>query len=637
MCGITGLWQFAGGTAETLEREAQAMTATLAHRGPDAGAVWVDDAAGVALGHRRLSILDLSPSGAQPMLSSDGRFVLVYNGEGYNAQELRSELEGRGLHFRGHSDTEVLAEGFAVWGVEATIRRFNGMFAFAAWDRAERRLWLGRDRLGIKPLYWAMTGQRLLFGSELKALRAATGWTPQVDRDAVSAFLRHNYVPAPFTIYRGVTKLEPGRLLSVGADGNVTKSVYWDGYRMMAAAEPAHLSEAEAIDQLEALLTDSVQRQMVSDVALGAFLSGGVDSSMVVALMRAKTGARVQTFSIGFNEAGFDESAHAAAVARHLGTEHTELRVSPSHALDLVPGLCESWDEPFADSSQIPTRLLAELTKKHVSVALSGDGGDELFAGYNRYFCSMRLKKTIGRVPRPIRNALAAGLRLPSPGMWDNVARLMPKRHRLPQLGDKAHKLAEVLSLDEMASYRRLVSHWPDPDAVVPGGHEPKGLLWDPALERDFPDSVGRMQAADTLTYLPDDILTKVDRATMAVSLEARVPLLDHRLVEFAWTLPLSMKVRDGQGKWILRQVLYRHVPPALIDRPKMGFGVPIGAWLVGPLRDWAEDLLRHTELVDPAPVAKLWSEHLSGTRNWQYPLWDILMLESWRRRWAAS
>ena len=642
MCGIAGVVDFTKATgAEELSRTVAAMTDSLTHRGPDAGAVWTDCRAGIGLGHRRLSILDLSPAGAQPMASADGRFVIVYNGEGYNAGDLRAELEAGGSRFRGHSDTEVLVEGFARWGIEATVGRFNGMFAFAAWDCAERRLVLGRDRLGIKPLYWAMQGERLIFGSELKALRACPGWNAEIDRDAVAAFLRHNYVPAPQSIYRGVRKLEPGTLLVLdGAEVQILP--YWSARAVALAgmANPCRLSDAETVDRLEALLAEAVRRQMVSDVPLGAFLSGGIDSSLVVALMRA-AGAPVRTFSIGFAEWGYDEAPHAARVARHLGTDHTELRFEPAHVLDLVPRLAEIYDEPFGDSSQLPTLLLSELTRRHVTVALTGDGGDEVFAGYNRYFWGTRLRR-LGILPPALRRAAGRLLTAVPTQAWDRMFRLVPPRLRPPQPGDKLHKLAEVLALDEMGLYRRLVSHWQDPDAVVRGGREPHGPLWDPSWQRDFPDSVARMQVQDTVTYLPDDILVKVDRASMAVSLESRVPLLDHNVVEFAWTLPRPLLASGGVGKRLLRQVLYRHVPAELVERPKMGFGVPIGEWMTGPLRDWAEDLLDprrldQAGLLDPAPIGRMWAEHLAGRRNWQYPLWDVLMLEAWRRRWMAG
>ncbi|PKU23531.1 asparagine synthase (glutamine-hydrolyzing) [Telmatospirillum siberiense] len=644
MCGLTGF--FDTGSQRSREerlRILSTMTESIAYRGPDAQGLWISESGTVGLGHRRLSIIDLSPAGAQPMTSADGRFIIVYNGEGYNAWDLKSELEAKGHRFRGHSDTEVLCEGFSAWGVEECIRRFNGMFAIVAWDTVERRLWLVRDRLGIKPLHWAKFGELLMFGSELKCLRAHPGWQPEIDRDAVAAYLRHNYIPAPRTVYQGVRKLEPGHLLTVSADGEVKDLCYWSAHDVARAgvAGRGAFDETEAIDRLEALLTDAVHRQMVSDVPLGAFLSGGIDSSTVAALMRTKAGATVRTFSIGFSETGYDESAHAAAVARHLGTDHTELTLRPDEALALVPGLAEYYDEPFSDSSQLPTLLLSRLTRQHVTVALSGDGGDELFAGYNRYFWSRRLERGIGWIPPGLRRLGGKALRSVPPAAWDRMAGLLPSRLCPPQPGDKIHKLADVLALDETALYRRLISHWPEPERLVPGSREPRGPVWDDALTNDFPQGVDRMQYLDTVTYLPDDILTKVDRATMAVSLEARVPLLDHRVVEFAWSLPLSLKLRDGGGKWILKQVLYRHVPRELVERPKMGFGVPIAAWLRGPLRDWAEDLLdarglAEGGLVDPAPVRHLWAEHLSGRRNWQYLLWGVLMLEEWRRRWMA-
>lgn len=645
MCGLTGF--FDTGSLRSRDERSRilaAMTESMAHRGPDAQGLWCSDDGVVGLGHRRLSIIDLSAAGAQPMASADGRFTVVYNGEGYNAEEMKRDLEAKGHRFRGHSDTEVLCEGFSAWGVEGCVRRFNGMFAIAVWDGVERRLWLARDRLGIKPLHWAKFGNLVLFGSELKSLRAYPGWQPEVDRDAVAAFLRHNYVPAPYTVYRGVRKLEPGHLLTVGENGDIRDVPYWNAHEVAMAGMAARvdIGETEAIDELESLLADAVHRQMVSDVPLGAFLSGGIDSSTVAALMRTKAGATVRTFSIGFDESGYDESAHAAAVAKHLGTDHTELTLRPDEALALVPGLAEYYDEPFADSSQLPTLLLSRLTRQHVTVALSGDGGDELFAGYNRYFWSRRLDKGIGWIPPALRRMGGRALTTLSPSAWDGIAALVPSRLRPPQVGDKVHKLAEVLALDETALYRRLISHWRDPESLVAGSREPRGPVWDLSLLGDFPQAIDRMQYLDTVTYLPDDILTKVDRASMAVSLEARVPLLDHRVVEFAWKLPLSLKVRDGGGKWILKQVLFRHVPRELVERPKMGFGVPIVDWLRGPLREWAEDLLDERGLaagglVDPAPVRALWAEHLSGRRNWQYLLWDVLMLEEWRRRWLGG
>src|SRR5437763_811020 len=512
MCGIAG---FLTGASDGLAREladvSSAMDACLQHRGPDDHGIWVDAECGLALVHRRLSILDLSAAGHQPMISADGRFVIIYNGEVYSHQPIAAELAERGHHFRGHSDTEVIVNGFAQDGIEPTLKRMIGMFAIALWDRRERSLILIRDRLGIKPLYWAKFGKLFLFGSELKALCAHPGWQVEIDREAVAAY---------------------------------------------------------------------------------------------------------------------------------LGTDHTELTVTSNEALDLIPRLPEIYDEPFADSSQIPTYFVSAMTRKHVTVALSGDGGDELFAGYNRYQLTQRFWQTLAVLPRPMRNAAASALTMVRPDRWTALASVLPAPLRPPQMGDKLHKVATVLKLDSAdAIYRRLVSHW-EPSAIMPGVHEPPSIIEDKTLPPEFPDLLARMQFLDLVTYLPDDILTKVDRASMAVALEARVPLLDHRVVEFSWRLPRSAKVRNHSTKWILRQVLYRHVPRTLIERPKMGFGIPLGEWLRGPLRDWAETLLnenrlRDAALLDHKVVRRFWQEHLDGSRNWQYLLWNVLMLEAWRERWA--
>ena len=641
MCGLAGFVDRAGGGGENaLRAQVARMAARIAHRGPDDADEWVDAAAGVALGSRRLSIIDLSPAGRQPMVSSDGRLVVAFNGEIYNFAELRAELEARGRSFRGHSDTEVMVEGFAEWGVEPTVRRLIGMFAIALWERDRRRLTLVRDRLGIKPLYWARFGSLLLFGSELKALLAHPGWTPEIDRDAAAAYLRLNYVPTPMSIYRGVRKLEPGRMLVVDADGDPETRVYWD-MREVAVKGAGHrleIDDAEALERLEVLLGDAVARRMVADVPLGAFLSGGVDSSTVVALMQAHGSRKVKTYTIGFREPDHDESAHARAVAAHLGTEHTELQAGPDDALEVIPSLPEMFDEPFADSSQIPTFMVSKLTRQHVTVALSGDGGDEVFGGYNRYFWADSLNRGAGWAPPAARRAAAALMTALPPGAWDRLFACLPRRLRLPQAGDKVAKLAAVLAAPDVdAMYRLMITHWDRPERLVPGAREPGGVLWDETVRRDLPGLIDRMQFLDTVTYLPDDILTKVDRASMAVSLEARVPCLDHRVVELAWRLPLRMKVRDGEGKWLLRRLLYKHVPRRLIERPKQGFAVPVAEWLRGPLRAWAEELLEpralaEDDLLDPAPIRTRWAEHLSGRRNWQYQLWGVLMLQAWRR-----
>ena len=644
MCGIAGLWDIAAATpADALRRLIQAMSDTLIHRGPDDGGLWIDEAAGIGLGQRRLSIVDLSPAGHQPMVSACGRYVIVYNGEVYSHEEMRPELVARGIRFRGHSDTEVILEAMAAWGVEATVARLIGMFAIAFWYRQERTLTLIRDRLGIKPVYWSFAGGRLLFGSELKALRADPGWTPEVDQQAVASYLRLNYVPAPRTIYKDVRKLEPGCFLTIRAGAEPVETRYWDARAVARAgmAAPFALPDRELTDQLEVLLKDAVGRRMIADVPLGAFLSGGIDSSLVVALMQAQSTGRVRSFSIGFEEAGYDEAPHAKAVAAHLGTEHTELYVSSAHALETIPRLADWYDEPFADSSQIPTFLVSEMTRRHVTVALSGDGGDELFAGYNRYFLGAALWRKLGWLPAPLRRGVAGAIRAVPVSAWDGLAARLPRRLCPPQLGDKAGKFADIVGLaDAGAVYRRLVSSWEEPERLMSGVAEPRGALWDEGIAREFPELVSQMQFKDLVTYLPNDILTKVDRASMAVALEARVPILDHRVVEFAARVPLAARIRDGQGKWLLRQVLDRYVPRALIERPKMGFGIPLDSWLRGPLRDWSESLLEPSSLaeagLDPAPIRRVWAEHLGGGRNWQYRIWTILMLQAWRRRWLA-
>ncbi|EPY01737.1 asparagine synthase (glutamine-hydrolyzing) [Magnetospirillum fulvum] len=641
MCGLTGFIDLDRATgAETLTAIARRMADTMIARGPDGSGVWVDAEAGIALAHRRLAILDLSEAGHQPMISSCGRFVVSYNGEIYNAPALKSELERAGRNFRGHSDTEVIIEGAAVWGVRGMLERIRGMFALALWDRSRQDLVLARDRLGIKPLYWGIAGRVVLFGSQLGALRAHHGWQPRLNRDAVTSFLRHNYVPAPQSIYQGISKLEPGRMVTLSRGGTVRTERFWSLDDAVTAGRnnPLLCSDAEAIDQLEELLSDSVAGHMLSDVPVGAFLSGGIDSSAVVALMQAGSTRPVRTFTIGFDEPGYNEADHAKAVARHLGTDHCELVLSADAGLDVIPSLPDFYDEPFADSSQIPTYMVSKLTREHVTVALSGDGGDELFAGYNRHLQAAKWGHRLGRVPMSARRLSAWGLTRLSQQTWDRLFARLPGQWP-PQPGDKLHKLAGVLTEDADSLYRRLVSHWTDPAALVRGGTEPKdGLLWDPALAAALPAQLDRMQYLDTLTYLPDDILCKVDRASMAVSLESRVPLLDHRVVEFSWRLPAHLRVRHGHGKWLLRQVLYRHVPHGLIDRPKMGFAIPLDTWLRGKLRPWAEALLDEKRLaaqglLDPAPIRACWAEHLSGKRNWQYLLWDVLMLQAWLDR----
>lgn len=620
------------------------MTDTLAHRGPDDGGVWEDRRAGVALGNRRLAIVDLSPEGHQPMCSADGRYMLAFNGEIYNYKALLTELEGLGHAFRGHSDTEVMLAAFTEWGIEGGLARFNGMFAFALWDREERVLHLSRDRLGEKPLYYGWMGGALLFGSELKALRAHPRFRGRVSRDALSLYLRHNYIPAPYTIYEGVHKLPPGTRIVLEEGGASSGPIpYWSAREAAerGVAEPFGGSEDEAIQELDVLVRDSVALRMVADVPLGAFLSGGIDSSTVVSAMQAQSERPVKTFSIGFHEEAYSEAEHAKKVARHLGTEHTELYLTAGETMDVIPRLPHMYDEPFSDSSQIPTHLVSALAREHVTVSLSGDGGDELFGGYKRYLLGRDLWGRIGRVPRPGRRAVGRALAAVPAETLDRrlggrLSHLAGRYGRNGAVGDKLHKLAGLLSVEgPEAMYHGMVSHWREPASLVLGATEPPTALTDRSRWADVGDFTHQMMYLDTVSYLPDDILAKVDRASMAVSLEGRVPFLDHRLVEFAWSLPLSMKVRDGQGKWVLRRVLDRYVPRELIERPKMGFGVPVGDWLRGPLRGWAEGLLSEGRLreegyLDPAPIREKWDEHLSGRRNWQGHLWDVLMFEAW-------
>lgn len=652
MCGFVGFltagrWVRDESAPTLLARMADAVV----HRGPDRAGYWHDAGSGVALGHRRLSVLDLSAAGAQPMRSACGRYVITFNGEIYNHLDLRRELAGSASvgvpgAWRGHSDTETLLAGFTAWGVRAMVERCIGMFAFAVWDARERTLTLARDRLGEKPLYYGWQGQGtdacFLFGSDLDALRAHPTFVADVDRDALALYMRHNCVPAPHSIYRGIHKLLPGHLLTVSLAQREPRGVsYWSLPQLaeQGVATPFSGSDSEVVDALEVLLKDAVRGQMLADVPLGAFLSGGIDSSTVVALMQAQSSRPVKTFTIGFSEADYNEAVHAKAVAQHLGTDHTELYVTPQQALDVVPRLPGLYSEPFADSSQIPTFLVSQLARRQVTVSLSGDAGDELFCGYTHYILARDLWARMRHLPRGLRRLGTAAIRALPPGAWNALAAplrpLLPGTLRRAHLGDKLNKGADVLGVRNMDELHfRLFTHW-NPAGLVLGGTEPATSLRGQPPPLAGLDGVQRMMALDTITYLPDDILVKVDRAAMGVSLETRVPLLDHRVVAFAWQLPQHMKLRDGVRKWALRQVLYRHVPRELVERPKMGFGVPIDAWLRGPMRDWAESLLdarrlRREGFFDPAPIRRVWTEHLSGHRNQQHLLWDVLMFQAW-------
>ena len=646
MCGLTGFWM--KDSSASLYAIVEDMSSTLVHRGPDSGAVWVDEASGIGLGHRRLSILDLSNQGAQPMHSSCKRYVLVFNGEVYNHLTLRSELEKCGLapSWRGHSDTEVLLASFVAWGVSETLQRVVGMFSFVLWDKYEGCLTLARDRFGEKPLYYGWVNkegqQSFLFGSELKALNKFPGFSGLIDRGALALYFQYCTVPSPYSIYQDVFKLQPGHILTLYEKGLKNKDVkiepYWNlsDIARKGNSNPIE-SDVEAIERLDSVLRDSVAQQSEADVPLGAFLSGGVDSSTIVALMQAQSNRPIETFTIGFEDIKFDESRYAKAVAQHLGTNHHELYVTSDDALNIIPSIPELYDEPFSDSSQIPTYFICKAARQKVTVALSGDAGDELFGGYNRYFWGKRIWNKVAWLPPVARRLLGKGISLFPVSTWDAMKNILPSHYQTTNLGDKAHKMAyrldRVQNLDDL--YRNLLMIWQEGNNLVQHSNKLPTILDDGNIVENISESEQRMMLWDSLIYLPDDILTKVDRAAMAVSLETRAPFLDHRIAEIAWRLPLHMKIRDGQGKWALRQVLYKYVPRDLIERPKAGFGIPVGEWLRGPLRDWAEDLLNRERLqsegyLNPTLVRETWQQHLSERHDWSHHLWSVLMFQAW-------
>ena len=649
MCGITG---FLNSTllSQTLDSKtiAQSMVTTLTHRGPDREGVWTEGS-DLALGHRRLSVVDLSANADQPMVSDCGRYVMIFNGEIYNHRDIRDQLDKES--WRGLSDTETLLAAFQAWGVLRTLKQTIGMFAIALWDRQSKELTLARDRFGEKPLFYGWQGGSFLFGSELKSLAVHPEWQGMIDRDALSLYTQYGYVPVPLSIWQGISKLPPGTFLTLPLDiaiGELPEpTFFWRATEFMKLVEDHEVDDTSAVEELEFRLGDAISGQMVADVPRGAFLSGGVDSSTVVALMQRQTAIPVKTFSIGFSETGYNEAEYAKAVANHLGTDHSELYVSGADAFGVIPKLPDIYDEPFGDSSQIPTYLIAALARSDVTVSLTGDGADELFGGYNRHVVGPPLFRLLSMLPLVLRQIVSQRIKAVSPSTWNLFGHIVPRRFAQPMFGDRLHKLASVLTvrdLDEL--YTRLISQEVDPGSIVINTTtEPLDEhLWVKQEMRELKcidQSEKKMMFRDVLGYLTDDILCKVDRAAMAASLETRTPFLDHRVAEFAWRLPANMKIRDGSSKWLLRQLLYKHVPKKLIERPKQGFGVPLGEWLRGPLREWAEHHLSESRIREEGflhaePIRRRWKEHVTGRRNWQHFLWNVLMFQAWLERWRS-
>lgn len=642
MCGVVGFWDLRSGRNHELNQKSVVkMTHEIESRGPDSFGFWEDAEQGLYFGHRRLSIRDLSEYGAQPMISSSGKHVLSYNGEIYNTTDLKHELIQQGYSFRGHSDTEVVLRACEVWGVEEACKRFNGMFAFALWDREKKQLFLARDRIGIKPFYWGVNNGILFFGSQLKSFLPHPAWQGKVCPQALGYFLKFNYITAPHSIYKDIYKVRPGTVIQIDQDFNSKESPFWNLTHYTEQNQT--LQYASFVEQLETLLLDSVQKRMVSDVPLGAFLSGGIDSSLVVALMQKSSRKSIKTFSIGFEESSYNEAPHAKEVAQFLKTDHQELYLTSQEAMDVIPKLSDFYDEPFADNSQIPTYLVSNLARQKVVVSLSGDGGDELFLGYDRYRIGESLYPYCRHIPYPIRIFIAKLCRSVKPSQWETILKLLPQKYQGVNLADKGYKLADSLSSrSNNAYFESIVNIWPHPQGLisVPLQENELSLPQNYFLKDKDPMSI--MSGFDLRTFLPECILTKVDRASMALGLEVRVPLLDHRIIEMALQCPKQFKYKDNTSKRPLREILYKHVPKELIERPKMGFAVPVGEWLRGPLKPWAEEHLSEKALKEkgffnPDPIRKKWAQHKSGQMNFQYPLWGILMFQEWVKKYDAS
>ena len=636
MCGISGIFSLSKKNPDVIKL-VQSMNNSLKHRGPDDSGVWNENDFSCILAHRRLSIVDLSVTGKQPMISQSTRFIISYNGEVYNIQELKKILTENNVTLRGHSDTELILELCEILGIENVLKKLIGMFGFALYDRKEKKIYLCRDRLGIKPIYWTLIkNNEFVFSSELKPLILHPLVSKKINRNTISNFLRHGYIPAPFSIYENVFKLEPGKILEISKkDFNPKIQSFWNLQDIIKERKfDKKRNEQSYVTELDDLLNDSVSKRMIADVPVGSFLSGGIDSTTISAIMQKNSLNKIKTFSIGFKESDYNEAVYAKEIANYLGTDHNELYLTPHEAQEFIPLIPRYFDEPFADSSQIPTYLISKMAVKKVKVALSGDGGDEMFMGYNRYMIAENMN-WIFRLPNFFKKIIIGIINLGSSNHWNMLSRIFPKKIIPSQLGDKLYKLVKILKDEEPDFYRTLISSFDYPDSYMISGTEEKGMIWENNFESYITEYVERLKLLDTLTYLPDDILTKVDRSSMAVSLEVRVPILDHRIVEFSWTLPKKIQIKKNQSKWILRQVLKKYIPEKFFERPKMGFGVPIDSWLRNDLKNWGSHLLsdevfKKHELLKKNDIQLMWRQHQSNEKNWQYPIWNVLMLHSW-------